>query len=258
MLDRNETRSKKNEDRMRVAGRVGRRTPEPGASWAATVGRHAVIGSVTLLLVTAFQSSRSEWHPMHAWNRAFADASLVLLVIVLAAGPLARLTDAAGPLVRARRELGVWTVLAAAAHVWIVFDQWVEGDVARFWQGPGPAGLVFDPGFAAGNLVGLAALVYGVVLLATSNDWAQRFLGGAGWKFVQQRSTTYFVLVALHTAYFLFLHFEFTFHRPVPAPNWFRTPFLLLIGALLLLQTVAFAVTVRRERQRTAAPSRRR
>lgn len=222
------------------------------------MGRHLVIGTLTLVLVTAFQSSRSEWHPMHAWNRAFADASLLLLVATLAAGPLARLTELAAPLVRARRELGVWTVLAAGVHVWIVFDQWVERDPARFWQGPGPSGLVFDPAFAAGNLLGLVALVYGVALLATSNDRAQRVLGASGWRFIQQRSTTYFVLVAVHTAYFLFLHFEFTFHRPVPPTNWFRTPFLVLVGALLLVQAVAFVVTLRRERERAAASSRRR
>lgn len=237
---------------------MGRRTVEPGASWAAALGRHVVVATLTLVLVTALRESRSEWHPMHAWNRAFADASLILLVLTLAAGPLARLTDAGAPLVRARRELGVWTVIAAVVHIWIVFDQWVERDLARFVQGPGPAGLVFDPAFAAGNLVGLAALLYGLVLLATSNDWAQRRLGASGWKFIQQRSTTYFVLVALHTAYFLFLHFEPTFHRPVPPGNWFRTPFLLLVGGLLLLQAAAFIATLRRERQRAAPATRRR
>ena len=46
-------------------------------------------------------------------------------------------------------------------------------------------------------------------------------LGTEGWKYVQQRVHIYYILVVLHTAYFLFFH--------IPLPNVLRIPFLVLI-----------------------------
>jgi len=46
------------------------------------------------------------------------------------------------------------------------------------------------------------------------------------------------MLIVLHTGYFLYLHFV-DFHRRVPEPNWAQLPFALLVGAVVLLQLAA-------------------
>lgn len=191
-----------------------------------------------------------EWHWMHAWNRAFADASLLLLVVTLGVGPLARLRPAAAALVGWRREVGNWSVLAAVGHVAIVLVGWVEWDPFRllYTMNDFKGDWALDQGFALGNVLGIVALLYGFVLLATSNDASVRLLGGSGWKYVQQGVYVLYAFVALHTGYFLFLQFQ-SFHRPIPPPNWLQAPFLVATVLLMALQTAGFIATVRRRRR---------
>lgn len=211
------------------------------------LARNLVIGGVTLLLFFMFLETRTGWDPMHGQNRALADASVVLLVATLAVGPLARLWPPAARLVPWRRELGNWSVYAALGHVWVVFSGWALLDPLKLFVSFNvfKRDWALDQGFALSNLLGLVALAYGLVLLATSNEASVRLLGGAGWKFVQQGVYVLYALVVLHTAYFLYFHFV-SFHRPVPPPNWAQGPFLLLVVLLLALQTAAFVATVRR------------
>jgi sulfoxide reductase heme-binding subunit YedZ len=211
--------------------------------------RHVVVAGVAGLLVLIFWRTRTGWDPMHAWNRAFADASLLLLVATLAAGPLARLWPPTARLVLWRRELGIWTVFAAVGHVLIVLTGWVEWEPFRLFYSVNPftRDWALDQGFALGNLLGIVALVYSVVLLATSNDASIRLLGGSTWKFVQQNVSIVWALVALHTAYFLYFHFV-TFHRPPVPTNWMQGPFLVLVLVLFVLRTAALVVTMRRRR----------
>ncbi|HLE97258.1 MAG TPA: ferric reductase-like transmembrane domain-containing protein [Candidatus Thermoplasmatota archaeon] len=196
--------------------------------------RHAVVGSFSTLVVVAFVSSFADLPVANAWNRAFADTSLVLLGLTMLAGPLARVTGAAH-LLSARRELGVWTGLLACSHV---------GLVAYAWAGLDPA-LVFphaDAGLTLANLIGVAALAYVAVLLVTSNDRAQRRLG-VGWKFLQRGATTFYVLALAHTVFFAFL-FE-----PAAGPRpsaMIREPLVAAVAGILTLQATAFWLTVRR------------
>ncbi len=70
-------------------------------------------------------------------------------------------------------------------------------------------------------------------------------LGSSAWKWLQNGAYVVFYLVALHTFYFLFMHYTVSFHRPVPDDaNWFRYPFLALVAAVPLLQAGAFLKTV--------------
>lgn len=211
--------------------------------------RHAIVALVALALAYLFWMSRSEWSPMHAGNRALADASLVLLAVTLAIGPFARIWVPATRLLPWRREAGIWTVVYGAAHTIVILDGWVEWDLVRlfgFLRHPESNTYVMVlHGFGLGNVLGLIALAYGIVLAATSNDRAQRFLGGPAWKFLQQGAYTLWVLVIAHTAYFLYLNF-LDFHRPIPEPNWLQVPFAGLIAAVGMLQAWAFWVTWRR------------
>jgi sulfoxide reductase heme-binding subunit YedZ len=93
--------------------------------WGA-LGRHVTVALASGLGVLVFEASRSQWAPMHAWNRAFGDMSFLLLAITMALGPLARLWTPVGRLQSWRRETGIWTVVLALAHTYIVLDGWVR------------------------------------------------------------------------------------------------------------------------------------
>lgn len=204
--------------------------------------RHLLVIALGALAVYLFWESRPEWSPMHRWNRSFGDASLVLVAVAMTIGPLARFWPALRWAVPWRRELGVWGVVLMGVHTIIIFDGWLEWDLARF------IGLQFVPqldryvmvlhGFGLANLLGIVALLYGTVLALTSNNFSQRLLGGAVWKFFQQGTYVLWMLIVLHTAYFLYLHFQ-DFHRPTPEPNWVQWPFAVLVLSVLILQGAA-------------------
>lgn len=192
---------------------------------------------------------------MHRFNRALGDLSLVLVALAMVIGPLTRLSSARvfRKMLPYRRELGIYAVIAAIIHTVIILIGWVQLDFARLF------GFEFHPqlqeyvmvqqGFGLGNLIGIAALLYGIVLAVTSNDFSQKRLGTSVWKYIQQGAYVLWWLVVLHTAYFLFFHF-LDFHRQTPEPNWAQWPFIILVGVVLLLQTAATLVTWRSQRQR--------
>jgi methionine sulfoxide reductase heme-binding subunit len=213
--------------------------------------RHLVVGLCSLAVGAIFWFGRLNWDPeMRLW-RAVGDASLVLLIVALVAGPLARLWSGARPLLGWRREAGIWFGVLAAVHSALVWHGWARWDVPRLlgYEFIPQLGRVarIEPGFGLANLMGLVALALALVLTATSSDWAVRQLGAAAWKWLQYGAYTVFYLVALHTAYFLFMHYTLSFHRPVPPDaNWFQLPFLALAAVVPLSQLAAFARTVAR------------
>lgn len=211
---------------------------------------------LTAALVGGFWASRMDWSPeMRLW-RAVGDASLVLLMLTLALGPGARLWRPLGRALPWRRELGIWFAVSALAHTLLVFSGWTQWSITRL------LGYEFipqlgrdarlEPGFGLANLIGAVAVLWALVLAATSSDRALRLLGPSGWKWLHNSANVIFYLSVLHTAYFLFLHYSASFHREPPPPNWFRLPFLLLAGSILAAQTAAFVLTVRRRRPRAA------
>jgi len=211
-------------------------------------------GAVTYL----FFASRPEWSPEHRIWRATGDAGLILLYTALLAGPLAQFwPKLAAPLVKYRRELGIWSGLMVFLHTLIILNGWIRWDVMRFlgYEFIPQLGRLarMEPGFGLANLIGLVALVITLILMATSSDWAVRRLGASAWKFLQYSSYTVFYLSALHSAYFLFMQFTQSFHRAVPDSNWFRYPFLILTLILVGLQVAAFFKSLKKERAREAA-----
>lgn len=238
---------------MGAAGK-GRREPAPDPTGA--FGRHLRVGTLAGLLLLAFWSGRLDWDPeMRLW-RAFGDASLVLLAASLMLGPLVRLRPGLARLLPLRRELGIQFAVLAGIHTLLILAGWVRWDVLRFlgYEYIEAAGrwVRLESGFGLANIAGVVALIWAIVLALTSSDAATRFLGASAWKWLHGAAYSVFYLVVLHTAYFLFLHYAFSFHRPVPPPDWFRWPFLALAAAVVTLQLVAFAVTVRRRRGRLA------
>ena len=237
--------------RRRAAGAAPRRAV-PEGSWRRVLVQSAVVGSLAAALVAGFWASRPQWvWDMRLW-RAVGDASLVLLALTLAVGPAARLLPAAGRLVRWRRQLGIWTALTGLLHGALIFWGWVKFDLGRLmgYEFVPQLGRVarLEPGFGLANLMGVVAVGWLLVLLATSSDAAMRRLGPGVWAWVQGFAHVVFYLAALHTAYFLFMHYTLSFHREVPEPNWFRVPLLVLVATVIALQVGAAARGARRRR----------
>lgn len=211
--------------------------------------RHLAVGAFTIALIVAFHRSVEDWSLYTTLNRAVADAALALAAIAVSVGPLARLIPPAQKLVAVRREIGIWAMIATLLHVWFILSDWIDWDVTRLWLvlliRRGTAFWAFDPAWAIGNLLGVVALGYGLVLLLTSNDVAQRALGPA-WKYVQGSSFTFFVLAVLHATYFVFFHFAYTFHNPGREDNWFGPVLIGLVAVVALLKLASFAWTAAR------------
>ena len=190
---------------------------------------------------------------MRLW-RAVGDAAVVLFLASLAIGPLVRLASTAGRLLSWRRQVGIWAAAFAGAHALLIVDGWAQWSVRRFlgYELVPQLGREarMEPGFGLANLIGLVALVWLLILLATSSDRALRLLGPAGWKWLHHGSYVVFYLVLLHSVYFLFIHYTFSFHRPPAPDNWFRWPLVAMGFAVLGLQCGAFWRTVLRQRKR--------
>lgn len=215
--------------------------------------RHLGVLMIGALVTYGFLELRTSWSAMHQWNRATGDASVVVISLAMAIGPLSRLWPGARWLLPWRREFGVWGVVLAAVHTIIILAGWVEWDLMRLF------GFAMIPeirqyvmvqhGFGLANAIGIVALLYGIVLGATSNDRSQSFLGGTVWKFLQQGAYVLWILIIVHTAYFLYLHF-LDFHRPIPAPNRIQMPFAVMVTFVAALQCAAFLATWRTGRRR--------
>lgn len=213
--------------------------------------RHAVAAVLSLVLFLLFLSIRPE-AGVHSLNRSFADAAFVLLVLTMILGPLSRLAPGVRPLLTWRHELGVWTILLAFGHLYVILDGWVHWDITGFYLIPaertGGVELI-DRSFLMGNVMGAIALIYGLILLATSNRWALKKLGKS-WRYVQAASRVYILLIVVHSAYFLFWHLS---NLPDARPSVFSTPFLVLTALLYSMVILGFFATLNRNKRRLAA-----
>ncbi len=51
-----------------------------------TLVRHVLVAILAIGLVLGFAAVHAQFSPMHRWNRAFGDASLVLVALSMASG----------------------------------------------------------------------------------------------------------------------------------------------------------------------------
>jgi len=211
--------------------------------------RHLFLGSVSAFIIPLFHLTRSDLEPMHSWNRAFADLSFIFLLILLFLGALGRLEIRFKPLSEWKRALGIWSFLLSIPHVIIFLDGWIEWDLRLLFYNYYPTynHWAFYHGFGLGNGLGIIALFYGVKLAAISNDFSQRILGNSSWNYLQQSTSTFYMLVLIHTAYFLYFHFS-TLQRPNPPRSWFNVFFLLSISILFVFRLYVFWFKVRKDK----------
>lgn len=134
--------------------------------------------------------------------KAFGSCAFLLLTVVLAIGPLARLDRRFLPLLYNRRHLGVLTCAVAAGHVSSVLGWYI----AYIDIPPLQALVVADPHLD--QLAGFAFIVPGIVaftillvLAATSHDFWLAFLGPGVWKAIHMAAYAACILVIGHISF---------------------------------------------------------
>jgi len=216
---------------------------------------HILVGIISVGLFYLFWEVHYEWDPeMRLW-RAIGDASYALLFVTLVIGPLSKIWNPAKKIVPWRREFGIWFAILAIFHGILVADGWLKWDIMKFF------GYEFinelnrfariEPGFGLSNLIGLVAFGWSIVLMITSSDKATKYLGASSWKWLHNGSYIVFYLVALHTAYFIFIHYTESFHR-MPAPqSMFTIYFVVITTTVIGLQILAFIKTIKKNAKKT-------
>jgi nitrite reductase/ring-hydroxylating ferredoxin subunit/DMSO/TMAO reductase YedYZ heme-binding membrane subunit len=125
--------------------------------------------------------------------RAFGTCAVVLLHLVLAIGPLARLNRRFLPLVYNRRHLGVATFLVSLAHTLLAVGYYhlfgTLNPLVSVLSIPGP--LPFE-------WFGLAAFAVLFVMAATSHDFWQKAVGPSAWKWLHMLVYPAYALLVLH------------------------------------------------------------
>lgn len=199
------------------------------------IRQHATVGISSLVVCYMLVQTRSDMESLHSWNRAFANVSLLMLVIVLILGPLSHFYKPLRKQIIWRRPIGIWSAILAVLHTIIILDGWVEWNFERLFFIFTPPGQpwILHPGFALANTIGILALVYYFLLTVTSNGWSVKRLGKKSWKYLQQKIAVLYTLVILHTLYFLFLH------EP-ENPNWFKGPFVIILVLIFVIRVSAF------------------
>jgi methionine sulfoxide reductase heme-binding subunit len=216
--------------------------------------KHGIVGVISIVLVYVFWLAHYEWHPdMRLW-RTFGDAGYLLLSFTLMIGPLSKLWGSTKFLLLWRREFGIWFAITAITHGILIADGWARWDIVKFF------GYEFipqldrlarvEPGFGLANLIGFVAFLWIVTLAVTSSDRVIKRLGNSSWKWLHTSSNVIFYLVAIHTAYFLFIHYTESFHRSVPPQSTFVIPFIVMTATVFALQFIAYHKVVKTKNQK--------
>jgi nitrite reductase/ring-hydroxylating ferredoxin subunit/DMSO/TMAO reductase YedYZ heme-binding membrane subunit len=133
--------------------------------------------------------------------RAFGTCAFIMLTVVLAIGPLARIDKRFLPLLYNRRHFGVLTFLIAAIHAywmveWYALQNALPNIVAELTKWSDYAKFI---GFPFKTL-GLLALVILFVMAATSHDFWLVVLTPRLWKGLHMATYVAYGLVVMHVA----------------------------------------------------------
>jgi len=221
--------------------------------------RHLAVAVIGLLIVALVWLVNGEWSANHQLWKALGAGAFFLLWFAVFIGPAARIWQPLQRLVSFRREAGVWFFLIALVHGYLILDGWIRWDVWRF------LGYEFIPeaemymrtesGFGLANLAGLLVITFALALAATSFDRAVNFLGVSSWKWLHSFSYVVFYMSAIHVLYFAFIHYtpsllRAVLEQPVMYPdNPLRFFYLAAFVSVFVAQTIAFIITVRKQRK---------
>lgn len=154
-----------------------------------------VLGYLGLFLLVG----RLLWTGDHAISppillmRAFGTCAFLMLHVVLALGPLARLDRRLLPLVYNRRHLGVATFLVALAHTLLAV-----GYYHLFGTAHPLVSVLSVPGPFPFEWFGLGAFAVLFVMAATSHDFWQKAVGASGWKWLHMLVYPAYGLLVVH------------------------------------------------------------
>jgi nitrite reductase/ring-hydroxylating ferredoxin subunit len=133
--------------------------------------------------------------------RGFGTAALLLLGIILAIGPLARLDARFLPILYNRRHLGVTMCLLALSHaVFAIVQFHALGDMNPLVSLLTGAGDIRHLQSFPFELLGLLALAILLVMAATSHDFWLATLSAPMWKALHMLVYVAFVLLLAHAA----------------------------------------------------------
>ncbi len=222
--------------------------------------RYAMVGLIATALVYMVYLLNSTWSPdMRLW-KAFGGGAFLLLWFTVFIGPAAKVWPWLSRLVTFRRETGVYFALVALVHGYLVLDGWVNWGLRELvgyqFFGDVNMWLRAEPGFGLANLMGLLALLFAVILAATSFDRVVSFLGVSSWKWLHNFAYVIFYIIALHVIYFAFIHYTPSPQRlmlglPTNYPNN-PLAYYYLIGFIIvfMVQFMAFIKTVKAQRKK--------
>lgn len=133
--------------------------------------------------------------------RAYGSCAFLLLTLVLAIGPLARLSPRWKPLLYNRRHLGV-----AMCGIALLHADAVLGFYHAYSNIPKSVSLLrFDSAFTGASgpfqLAGALALVILLLMASTSHDFWQKFLGARVWKGLHMLVYLAYALAVVHVAF---------------------------------------------------------
>jgi nitrite reductase/ring-hydroxylating ferredoxin subunit len=133
--------------------------------------------------------------------RAFGSCAFLMLTVILAIGPLARIDRRFLALLYNRRHFGVLTFFVAALHAWFM----VEWYIAQGLLGTLMPELMNMPDYGKFigfpfKVLGIAALVVLFVMAATSHDYWLAFLTPPVWKALHMALYPAYGLVMMHVA----------------------------------------------------------
>lgn len=133
--------------------------------------------------------------------RGFGSCAIVLLHIILAIGPMARLSDRFKPLLYNRRHFGVITALIGLAHGGLAL-MWYHGfgvinPIASAIGGYGDYGIPIEFPFES---LGLIALIILFIMAATSHDFWLSRLKPPVWKALHMSVYVAYVALIGHVA----------------------------------------------------------
>lgn len=164
--------------------------------------RRLVVAIALYLCVFCVVAARSlELSPIVLAMRAFGTGAVLLLVLILSIGPLARFTPRMSPLLYNRRHLGVTMFLMALVHA-LLATVWYHGFgvldpltsiLSSGVPYEGVAQFPFQP-------LGLAALTILFAMAATSHDFWLRNLSPRVWKALHMCVYLAFALIVAHVA----------------------------------------------------------
>ena len=131
--------------------------------------------------------------------RAFGSLAFVLLTVILAIGPLARLDTRFLALLYIRRHFGVMTAIIAATHAMFVLDWYFSFSPTPRLTALFTSNTSFDSivGFPF-ELFGVFALLILTILAATSHDFWLSFLSPPVWKAIHMSVYVAYAAVVLH------------------------------------------------------------